>query len=155
MFIKRRRIFLLTNDINETLPETLRVMKNSEASAINNKDFQTLILTLFITTDNIYFDVWQFVRQNINYKLDKKDETVISPLQFLGLKYGDCDDMALFVKSVFSVFGIESFYLLLGRQPGLYTHIVVYSNGYVIDPTNSQFNSIPDVYKFQKIVKEF
>lgn len=154
-FVRRRHNFLLTNDYKKTLIYTLKVLHDFEIKAANNRDFQTLIISLFQASDNVYFDVYCFIRKNISYKDDDKDETIISPLKILGLKYGDCDDMALFTKSILTVLGIESNFLLLGRRPGEFTHIVVYSNGYVIDATNDLFNNIPDYYKFQKLIKEF
>lgn len=154
MFYRKRRIFL-KNNYKETLTYTLNKLKEYEIEAANNRDFETLVLSLFPNTNNIYLTVYNFVRSTIEYRDDRGDEMIIHPLRILGLKYGDCDDMALLIKTILTTLGVESHYLLLGRRPGEYTHIIVFCNGYYIDATNSNFNQIPDYYKYQKLIKDF
>ncbi len=151
-YIKRRKIYLPDN-YQKSLAAVLRIITNLNYEAIRNKEFQTFALCMFSNSKNIPYAIYNFVRNNISYVSDQYDETIISPLKILGLKYGDCDDMALLVKSFLDVMAIPSNFMLLGKRENEYTHIVVRTkDDIIIDPTNRNFNDIPDSYKFSKII---
>jgi uncharacterized membrane protein len=149
-YYKKTKVYL-SGDYSKSLLYICNELKRLENIASQDQDFIDLISIAFYNSNNIPFDVYNFVRNNISYRTDYYDETLISPQKILGLKYGDCDDMALLTKSILNVLGIDSDYYLLGKNENEFTHIVVITkNGIVIDPTNTNFNVISDAYKYYK-----
>lgn len=151
-YLKKRKIYLPDN-YDKSLAAVLRIISSLNLEAIKNKEFQIYTFHLFNGSRNLPFDIYNFVRNNIQYVSDRYDETIISPLKILGLKYGDCDDMALLVKSFLDVLDIPSNFMLLAKKYNEFTHIVVITKDLVIiDPTNKNFNEIPYAYKYSKII---
>jgi len=98
--------------------------------------------------------VWNFVVKNFTYQDDPADEQLTAPKYLLTTRKGDCDDFALFIKTVLTVFNIPANYLLAGDENG-FTHIVVILNdGTILDGTNNKFNFL-DKTKYTKTAKVF
>ena len=130
-------------------------MQLLEIYALNDLAFLKKINNLFarVNYNDLPKLIWQYVRENINYKSDDYTETLIAPNKILSLNFGDCDDMALLVKTILSIFSVPSQYLIMGEKENVFTHIVVYTMGVIIDPTNNDFNKMPEKYKFYKFVE--
>lgn len=135
------------------LQKTLQEMKRLELKAIENNDFKSFVERNFLPLKNcvdcLLTKLWRFVVDNFKYKEDEPDEKIQAPYVLLNTRYGDCDDFALFIKSVLTLVGIPCFYLLMGKTPEGYSHIVVVANETILDGANKKFNFIkPDYINF-------
>jgi len=139
---------------NDLLNTTLAQMKIMELENIMNPAFNHFVNKTFgkYTGIDLLKAVWNFVINNFEYADDTADENLTAPKWLLITKRGDCDDFALFIKTVLSVFGVKSNYLLAGKANEGYSHILVSCNGVLIDGTNDKFNYLPDEYSNRKIV---
>lgn len=109
-------------------------------------------------------DVWKYVIENFDFESDDPfDERITAPYLMNQLKAGDCDDLALFIKTCVDILGgWNTAYLLLGKERNKFTHIAVfvhrgfygknYNDPVVIDGANKNFNVIPTIYKFCKTI---
>ena len=155
-YYRKRKAYLL--NYKSSLSYTLQVLKTLELAAINNDSFNAFCESTFgnLSPEKIPLAVWTYILQNITYKNDQYDEVITSPDKTLEIKTGDCDDMALLAKSIFSSLGITSEYLLLGKKENEFTHILVvaYPPGhkFLVDGTNNVFNKYPDIYTFYKLI---
>ena len=91
-----------------------------------------------------------FVVMNIKYVPDAYNETITAPGLILQTRRGDCDDMSLFIKAVCHYLRIPAQYVLLGKKPNEFTHIVVEACGIIIDGANRLFNDVPQYYQYRK-----
>jgi len=107
--------------------------------------------------------IWEYMQKNFYYLPDEHDETIRAPYVLLKDKQGDCDDFSLFAKTCLDILGgWNTNYLLLGKTPGAFSHVVTFANRgksffkyidpVIIDGANNTFNFIKDQYKFRKLV---
>ena len=141
----------ISNDEN-SLELTLKLMKQFEAEAVNDKSFRQFVLKTFKPGANLFKSIWEYMRNNFAYKEDIPDELIIYPMRLLELKYGDCDDFALFTKSILDVLNYNSDFILLSKNQKDFTHIAVMTKGNIIDATNSMFNKMPVGYNNLRFV---
>jgi len=108
--------------------------------------------------------IWKYIKNNFQYVEDYPDEKIIAPYLLIKIKKGDCDDFALFSKTVLDILGgWQTNYYLLGRERNKFTHIVTrakrignlfnINDTVIIDGANEEFNSISNQYIFRKIVR--
>jgi hypothetical protein len=109
--------------------------------------------------------IYNYIRQNFDYVPDDPfDEIITAPYILLQTKKGDCDDFALFAKTCLDILGgWYTNYVLLGRQPEQFTHIITfahrgrflmkYNDPVVIDGANEQFNIVSSEYKYQRLIQ--
>ena len=138
------------------LTVTLQIMNELEGRAITSDFFRTEVKKIFeqfrYPKITLYEKIWEYVRTEFEYVKDRFDEEIKNPLLMFHYKAGDCDDFSLFIKSVLSVFGIRSSYILLGQRENEFTHIAVLTNdGFILDGSNELLNWIHPKYKFKKI----
>lgn len=134
------------------LTATLNIMFYLERLAIIDRNFFIWARRTF-QNPNIEKKLHTFIINSFVYKVDDYDETLTSPQKLLITRAGDCDDFALFAKTCLTCTGINSRYLLAGRKPGVFTHIVtVTETNVIIDGTNKNFNVLPKEYKYTKYV---
>ncbi len=99
-----------------------------------------------------YVKTWIF--NNVKYLKDQYDETLISPRFMIFILKGDCDDFAVFCKTILKFFAIDSDFILLGRSYGEFSHIALTvrlkDSFLYVDPTRSDFNVIDNKYKYLK-----
>jgi len=144
------------------LTETLRLMKKLEKLSFQNPYFIKFVHDTFSNKciPCIPGEIWKFIRKNFKYKNDSYDETLTAPYILLQTKTGDCDDFALFTKTVLDILGgWNTYYLLLGELPNQFSHIIVradrhngmfkVSDRVYIDGANEAFNSINNKYHFR------
>lgn len=148
------------------LTETLRQLKELEAISFQNLSFVNFIQNYF-QTDCIAClpgKVWNYVQSNFKYVKDSpQDEVILAPYILIQDKKGDCDDFALFIKTVIDIIGgWQTHYVLFGKRRGVYTHIAVFAyricNGEMVDPlvidgVNKFFNQHPVGYNFNKVIQ--
>jgi len=146
------------------LYETLGIMRELEKQSLNDRDFNQFCLKTFLQKmqplkfSDFIESLHTWVKTNIQYTDDLYDETLISPRILFHTRKGDCDDFALFIKTVLSFFNIKSYYILFAKQEDEYTHIanvVPLKNSFLfVDATNQEFNSFPySRYNYFKIVR--
>ncbi|MEW6508394.1 MAG: transglutaminase-like domain-containing protein [Bacteroidota bacterium] len=140
------------------LDETLRALKIMYLENLQNQFFIHWCYANFGFFENVmdlYAAVYKYVRDNFIYKEDPaNDELLIAPKYMVQIKTGDCDDFALFIKTVLGVYGVKANYLLAGKTAEGYTHIAVITpEGVIIDGTNEVFNDLPSDYLFRRIVQ--
>lgn len=143
-------------DYSEALTETLKKMFLLEYESFLNPMFRNFVFTTFSKYKDLELlkKVHEYAFKNFKY-IDEDEETIISPKQMINIKAGDCDDFSLFVKTVLRVLGIETNYLLAGKNENEFTHVLnITKNGILIDATNDKFNYLPSVYKNKNIVQE-
>ncbi|WP_041356087.1 transglutaminase-like domain-containing protein [Melioribacter roseus] len=126
-----------------------------EYEASRNPYFRKFVFETFGNIKDrkeLYKKIWEYVRNNFIYQDDLFDESLTSPKLMIDIKFGDCDDFALFIKSVLTVLNIPAFYLIAGTE-NEYSHILVYADGYFIDGTNKKFNYLDDnIFKNRALV---
>jgi len=144
---------------SKLLLKTIETMNRLESESLKNYTFLTFVKNNFnIKRDKItnIIKVHFWVFNNIRYKKDDYDETLISPRLMLFYRYGDCDDFALLTHSILKALNVKVNYILLGKRKDGFSHIAVVSevnNLYIyIDSTLKTFGVIPKVYKFFKII---
>lgn len=147
-----------TIDEKDYLNFVLAKMYLLENESVLNPAFRNFCFenfSQFQSNLELYQNLHSFVFYNFTYKEDlDNQEILISPKHNIFIKSGDCDDFALFIKSVLRVFNIPAFYILLGKNENEYSHIAVITHdNFLIDGTNDQFNQIPNKYKFFKVIK--
>lgn len=137
------------------LAETLKQMRIMEIESLCNSCFQHLCDRNFgtpgeVTPENLYKAVFDFVTKNFKYEDDPVDEKLTAPKYLFTTRAGDCDDFALFIKTVLAYYNIDAKYLLCGKTNEGFTHIVVETpEGIIIDGTNDKINFLSDEYKFK------
>lgn len=140
------------------LSETLRELRRIENKAARHAGFVNWVNNTFSKYRQDLYTlasaIHSFTLNNFTYQDDQHDEDITAPYYMLKMRRGDCDDMALFVKTIFKILNIPANYILLGQDPRGYTHIAVIAGGYVVDPTNGAFNNIPEKYFNRGIVHE-
>ncbi|MBK9285051.1 MAG: transglutaminase domain-containing protein [Sphingobacteriaceae bacterium] len=144
------------------LSETIKQMKYLELVSKNNAAFLSFVNKTFKTPclSCIPGKVYSYIKNNFTYKDDAPfDEIIRAPHVLLTEKIGDCDDFAVFTKTVLDIIGgFDSYYMLLGAEQNKFTHVVVWCNRkgvhdpVLIDGANDLFNVLPSKYKFYKIV---
>lgn len=146
---------------NDSLTRTLDIMKTLENESIKDFDFKEFVNNTFAgilnknDLDKIYF-VHKWTNKNIKYKDDDFDETLISPRLMIFIRQGDCDDFALFIKTVLSLLNVKTNYILLAKENKQFSHIAVCYNlqnkPLFIDGTQKN-NVILNKYLYYKIVR--
>lgn len=138
------------------LEETLRLMNLIFLENLKNNFFCGWAFAQFGSPENaydLYQQVWEYVVKNFEYEDDPIDEKLTAPKYLIEIRKGDCDDFALFIKTVLGIYGRRSHFLLLGKTPEGYTHVaVITQEGIIIDGTNDKFNSISEDYKYRRII---
>lgn len=135
------------------LMETIRQMRLMEIESLKNSYFQHLCDRNFgvpgeVAPQDLYKKVFDFVSSTFKYVDDPMDEKLTAPKYLFTTRAGDCDDFALFIKTVLAGYGIDAKYLLCGKTDEGYTHIVVETpEGIILDGTNDRFNFLSDEYK--------
>jgi len=85
--------------------------------------------------------IFQFVRDRITYRRDPAGyEWVQDAQRTLQLGFGDCDDKSVLLASLLCALGHRSRFVVLGYQPGAYSHVYVEAwdsrQWLALDPTN-------------------
>lgn len=144
----------------EGLQKTIDLLRELESQSVKDKPFVDFVIRnfgnsidLLVTLESVH----KFVNRNIEYTDDEYDETLISPRIMNQIKKGDCDDMSLYIKTVLTILGIKSYYLLLGKTFGNFSHIavgVLTNDGWVyLDGTAKIFNDFPYArYNYYQVV---
>lgn len=145
-------------DPGNGLNETLKEMKRLEIMALQNKGFIQFVFYNFYKYSRDLYTLARathsFIINSFVYQNDEHDEDLTAPYLMLKTRRGDCDDMALFTKSIYSALSLPSNYILLGADNSGFTHIAVKAHGgYIVDGTNPAFNTIPAKYINQKVLK--
>jgi hypothetical protein len=139
----------------QLLNETLAQMKIIEQENIMNFAFVHWCKKMFggFSLTELPKEVWRYVSNNFVYQDDEADENLTSPKWLVMTKRGDCDDFSLFIKTVLSVFGIKSNYLLAGKNDEGFSHILIFlPDGTLIDGTNDKFNYLSSEYINREVV---
>ena len=156
---------ILKVDPSKALVSTLREMYRLEKLSIQNPSFIKFVFENFTgCLPCIPGKIYNYIRENFIYTPDEYDESIKAPHVLIRLKKGDCDDFALFAKTILDILGgWNNNYLLLGKTMEGFTHIAVFANRgrsilnyidpVVIDGANSQFNVIDQKYINRKILK--
>lgn len=136
---------------------TLNRMKLIELENSLNHFFRDFCFRTFSnnsTPEALYRKIHSYVTKNFTYQDDPGDEQLTAPKYLVDIKRGDCDDFSLFIKTVLTVLGVESNYLICAETEGEYTHIAVKTtDGFILDGTNDKFNFLDsEKYKHQAIV---
>ena len=141
---------------NVSIERTIQTMKDIVLENALNESFKFWCFRTFTNTTythDLYRKVWEYVQNNFKYEDDPVDEQITAPKWLIEIKKGDCDDFATFIKTVLKVFGIESDFLVCGRERENYSHVVVRTHdGVVLDGTNDKFNCLNPQYVFCKVV---
>jgi hypothetical protein len=153
------------NGLNRTLQE----LKKLETYSLHNQSFLNKLIPVFsnVCVDCLPGKIWRYVQNNFTYVSDEPfDEILTAPHIMISVKAGDCDDFALFIKTVLDYFGSDFWktnFMLLGDEVGKWTHIVVFAHkGKIgrefidpvyIDGVNKNFNVVPTHYRFYKIIE--
>lgn len=137
-----------------TIEETISIMNLLEHEAVYNPFFRANILHQFGNKSfpETIKKVWEYVVKNFKYVDSEADEDIISPKYMLVIKAGDCDNFSLFIKSALKVLGIESNYMLCGKEENNFSHIVVVCNGIILDGTNDIYNYLASEYICRVII---
>lgn len=124
-------------------------MRELERIAVNDNNFVSWVKANFKRQCGtcLLKDIWNYIQNHFQYVEDIFDEVIISPVQLLVIKQGDCDDFSLFTHTILTIMGIPRKYILLGATKQ-YTHIAVYSMGITVDGANPNYNIIPEKYKY-------
>jgi hypothetical protein len=138
--------------LDATLKEMwLIYLENVANSFFSNWCYQTF--GEFKNPLDLYKSVWEYVIKNFKYIDDQYDESITAPKYLITTKQGDCDDFALFIKTVLAIYGIRSNFLLAGKTAGNFTHVTVITpEGIILDGTNDKFNFLDQSYINRKIV---
>ncbi len=138
------------------LEKTLDLMNLIELENSLNHFFINFCQMFFssIPVASIPRAVWNYVVKNFTYQDDPVDEKLTAPKYLLTTRAGDCDDFALFIKTVLTVFNIPSNYLLAGDENGFSHIVVILNDGTILDGTNNKFNFL-DKTKYTKTAKVF
>lgn len=146
----------------KALERTLNVLNEVEQESLNDNEFRDFCKSTFSPYTiqgftNFIRAVHAWCVNNFQYTKDDYDETIISPRLMRELRKGDCDDYAVFIKTVLRFFNINSKYILLAREKDFFTHIAVVieigKNYLYIDGTNNEFDRFPyERYNFLKII---
>lgn len=144
----------------KSIEKTLGILFDLENQSLKDKGFVDFIKKYF--ANNIYKNevdfikfVHSFVFENMKYADDIYDETLISPRIQIHIMQGDCDDFALFSKTILRMFNITSKYILLAKEQNNFSHIALIIPKYNIffDATNKIFNNNIDAkYLYYKII---
>jgi hypothetical protein len=146
------------------LNATLSEMKRLESLSFHVPSFLKFVHETFGGCIACYpGKIWEYMRKNFTFIPDEYDETITAPYILLQTKQGDCDDFALFSKTVLDILGgWNTNYLLLGRTLGGYSHVATFANRgrslfkfidpVVIDGANNNFNTIKSDYRYSKLV---
>lgn len=163
--VQNVRIQNISVPASNGLLETINQMNNLEKLSFENPTFLKFVADNFLMecTKCVPEKIWKFIKENFRYKKDNYDETIAAPYVLLNTRTGDCDDFALFAKTILDILGSwKTNYLLLGRKFKQYTHVVVQAERIgnvftvnekiIIDGANEQFNFISNDYKFRQKV---
>ena len=149
------------------LSETLKQMNYLERLSIQNQQFVSFVFKNFYSdcTACVPGKIYNYIRSRFDYVPDDPhDERITAPYLLIETRKGDCDDFALFSKSCLDILGgWYTNYVLLGRQPNQFTHIITfahrgrflmkYNDPVVIDGANEQFNIVSSEYKYQRLIQ--
>ena len=138
------------------LEKTLDLMNLMELENSLNHFFINFCQRFFssLPVNSIPKAVWKFVLKYFTYQDDLYDEQLTAPKYLLSTRKGDCDDFALFIKTVLTVFNIPANYLLAGNENGFSHIVVILEDGTILDGTNNKFNFL-DKNKYTKTAKVF
>jgi hypothetical protein len=149
------------------LKKTLELMNYLEKLSFQNVDFVNFVFKNFSSncTACIPGKIWNYMQKNFTYQSDDPfDEIITAPYILLKTKRGDCDDFSLFAKTCIDILGgFSSNYILFSKEKNnQFSHIACFVNRgtfnntfidpVIIDGANQNFNIIPNVYKFYKLV---
>jgi len=150
---------------NSALKQTIVYMNLLEDKAIKKQKFVTWVYQNFSgeCAPCLPGKVWRYMRETFLYdRDDPHDELIIAPYLMPDLRRGDCDDFALFGKTVIDIIGgWFTYYILFGKEKGAYSHIAVYAHRgsgnnpvdpVIVDGVNSEFNSISEKYNYYKLL---
>lgn len=151
---------------DQGLRRTLFEMDLLEKKSFQNVEFVKWVFENFYSecTACIPGKIWKYMQYNFRFQKDEPhDEVLIAPYLMPMIKAGDCDDFSLFAKTCMDILkGWTTHYLILGRERGRFTHIVLfthrgrqgteYVDPVIVDGTNSNFNIIPTKYNYYKIL---
>ncbi len=113
----------------QSLTRTIDEMNIMELNSLKDKGFIEFMKNNFAYLQKeknvliIIYRLHNWIYENISFKKDKYDETLISPRIIIYIKHGDCDDFALLMKTMLSYFKIDSKYILLAKKENEFTHI--------------------------------
>lgn len=149
------------------LKKTLELMNLLEQMSLNKIDFSRFVHQNFSSDclSCIPGKIWNYMRNNFKYISDDPfDEILTAPYLMKNTKRGDCDDFALFAKTCIDMLGgFYSHYILFSKEKfsgfshvACFVHRGTFNNTFIdpiiIDGANENFNIVPDVYKFYKII---
>ena len=94
--------------------------------------------------------------KNFTFKEDSDFENLTRPGKMLHTRIGDCDDFALFQKTVLHILNIPAKYIFLSKDNKEFTHVAVYSNDKIIDAqrgvSDLQYYFRTTPYKYYEII---
>ena len=143
---------------SDALFKTIATMNRLESESLKDKNFINFVKNTFEKRDDLLtiFTVHNWVYSNFTYIDDDYDETIVSPRVEFQLRIGDCDDYALFTKTVLKALGVDTRYILLGKEKNIFSHIAVaykIKDLYIyIDSTVKKLGALPNRYKSLKII---
>ena len=164
---------------SEGFNHTLQEMAYLESLSLENSDFIKYVYKNFYTKclPCVPGKIWKYIKENFEYVRDEFDEQLTAPHLMIHTKRGDCDDFALFSKTVIDILtqleiilnpGVDqkslwqAHYLLLGKTNEGFTHVVTfahrgkfllaYNDPVIIDGANDEFNTINSNYIYRKII---
>lgn len=143
---------------SDALFKTIATMNRLESESLKDKNFLDFVKNTFEKKDDILtiYIVHNWIYNHFTYVDDDYDETIVSPRVEFQLRKGDCDDYALFTKTVLKALGIDTRYILLGKEKNVFSHIAVaykIKDVYIyIDSTIRKLGVLPKRYKSLKII---
>ncbi|HED37791.1 MAG TPA: transglutaminase domain-containing protein [Ignavibacteria bacterium] len=156
-FKRKLRVVKNHKALIETINE-MKIMENNSMKDVEFLEFMKKNFSFLLNKKNnivIIQTIHDWIYNNIKYKEDAFDETLISPRLLIYIKSGDCDDFSMLFKTMLRFFNINTKYIILAKTENDFTHIAnVYAflkyNLY-IDCTMEK-SIYPKDYKFYKIV---
>lgn len=142
------------------LQETINQMYLLESKALQNLNFKRWAHSFFQSHCIACYpgEIWKYMRRYFLFVNDTPhDEVIIAPYLMPSLRRGDCDDFALFSKTVLDILGgWKTSYILFGRERDQFTHIATYATRLndvvIIDGASKIFNDYPEKYNWYKIL---
>lgn len=152
--------------ISQGFKKTIDLMNYLEQLSFNNTAFVKFVYENFNSNcvACIPGKIWKYIIENFEYQTDDPfDEILTAPYVLLETKKGDCDDFALFAKTVIDILGgLKSSYILFGKEKNAWTHIAcfvnrgIFNNTFIdpviIDGSNQDFNLIGKQYNYYKLI---
>jgi hypothetical protein len=148
------------------LNKTIQVMNVLQKYSLQKTDFIKFVYQNFSSNcvACIPGKIWNYMIKNFKYISDDPfDEIITAPYVLIDTKQGDCDDFSLFAKTCLDILGgWNTNYLLLSKEKNNWSHITCFANRgifnntfidpVIIDGANSNFNELPEKYKFYKLI---